>query len=96
MNTTRKIFATTLIGVALALGIAAGKPLPVRGVSISELDLKHASGRLTDAQKQQLIDSYLAGHPTPVGKNVCCCQPGWQVYDNSKFRCSWGKLYSKE
>ena len=96
MNTMRKILSTTAFGISLALAIAAAKPRPIGDVSIKQLDLKHASGKLTDVQKQKLLDSFLAGHPEPVGVNVCCCQPGWQVYDQSKQKCtSNGKLIDK-
>src|SRR4029077_9731162 len=55
-----------------------------------KLDASHASGRLTEAQRADLLRGYLSGHPQPVGKNVCCCQPGWQVYDNASQGCIKG------
>jgi len=92
MSTTRKIIAITFLPIALVLGAVVAKPRP----TIADLDLKHAHDKnLTAAQKKQLLDSFLAGNPTPVGKNVCCCQPGWQVYDSSDYRCSRGKLIDK-
>jgi hypothetical protein len=59
-----------------------------------KLDTTYAGG-LTQVQLDALVKSYLSGHPEPVGKNVCCCQPGWRVYDNSHQTCMRGKLSDK-
>jgi hypothetical protein len=94
LNITRKIVAVIFFGMAMALGVVAAKP---KLVSTSVLNFSHASVKhMTEAQKRTLLDSYNSGHPVSVDSNVCCCQPGYRVYDNSHQRCSQdGKLYDK-
>lgn len=60
-----------------------------------KLDTSNAGTRLTQTQLDALLKSYLAGNPQPQEKEVCCCQPGWRVYDNATQSCSWGKLVPK-
>jgi hypothetical protein len=58
-----------------------------------QLDTTNVKERLTQVQLDSLLKSYLSGNPTPQGVVVCCCQPGWQVYDTSDYKCaSTGKL----
>ena len=91
LNITRKSLAVTFVVIGLALGVVVARP-----GQVSDLNFSHASNKhMTEAQKKTLVDSYNSGHPVPVGKNVCCCQPGWQVYDSSDFKCSGGKLINK-
>ena len=61
------------------------------------LDTTFASSNLTQAQLDTLLRSYLSDNPTPHAQdiNVCCCQPGWQVYDNSFKKCVNGKVIDK-
>jgi hypothetical protein len=60
-----------------------------------KLDTTKVRERLTQVQLDSLLNSYLSGNPSPQGVNVCCCQPGWQVYDSTAFHCSsTGKLVS--
>jgi hypothetical protein len=58
-----------------------------------KLDTSQASKRLTQAQLDALLESYLSGNPQPQDQQVCCCN--WKVYDNSTHKCSWGKLIPK-
>ena len=60
-----------------------------------KLDTTHASKKLTQPQVDALLRSYLAGNPKSVDINVCCCQPGWQVYDNSISKCSNGEVINR-
>jgi len=57
-----------------------------------KLNTSHAGRKLSQAQLDTLLTSYLSGVPQPVGKNVCCCQPGWQVYDNAHQACIKGQV----
>jgi hypothetical protein len=61
----------------------------------AKVDTTHASGSLTQAQLDTLLRSYLSGTPRPAEINVCCCQPGWQVYNNSHKKCSGGKVIDR-
>jgi hypothetical protein len=52
-----------------------------------KLDTTHASRQLTETQLDVLLTSFQAGNPQPQQNNVCCCQPGWQVYDSTTHKC---------
>ena len=52
------------------------------------LDTTKVRERLTQAQLDSLLNSYLSGQPLHHDVYVCCCQPGWTVYDSAEFKCS--------
>jgi hypothetical protein len=100
----RALFATGFIAGALTLGYVAQaqKPTPEKQKAEKKiekaivLDTTHAGRNLTTAQKKRLLDTYLAGHPEPVGVVICCCQPGYRTYDTSTEKCtSDGKIRNK-
>jgi hypothetical protein len=52
---------------------------------------KYTSGKIFSVQDLENISN-----GQPVDQNVCCCQPGWVVYDNTSWKCGTnGKLVPK-
>lgn len=70
-------------------------PTVVAGPSRPRLDTAAAGGNLSRAQLDALLDAYLAGQSQTSAREVCCCQPGWRVYDTATTWCSGGVLRSK-
>ena len=88
MNTARNIAATTLVIIALVMGVVAVTPAATLLLPYFEVDFTtHTRGRhLTEAEKHKLVDSYNAGHAASVGNVRCCC--GRSVYDDTYWRCT--------
>ena len=77
-------------------GDPAWYPTPKKCAAKPKLDTTYAGKNLSPEQLDALLQAFLSGQsPTPQQREVCCCQPGFRVYDNATQSCSQGVLRNK-